>query len=90
MAQFLASKLRWLTLGEQYDWPTRSYGVTRTPFPGDLAALVAALFRPRHDIRPQSGVVLVYSGKDYMPVHRDVSEFCQRPLASFSLGRLSG
>ncbi|KAL1640827.1 hypothetical protein SLS58_006650 [Diplodia intermedia] len=85
MAQFLASKLRWLTLGEQYDWPTRSYGVTRTPFPADLAALVAALF-PRHSIRPESGVVLVYSGKDYMPVHRDVSEFCGRPLASFSLG----
>jgi len=30
--------------------------------------------------------VLIYSPKDYMPVHRDVSEECQRGLASFSLG----
>ncbi|KAF4545059.1 Oxidoreductase domain containing protein [Lasiodiplodia theobromae] len=83
MAQFLASKLRWLTLGEQYDWPTRSYGITRTPFPHDLSRLVTGLFP---HIRPESGVVLIYSGKDYMPVHRDVSEFCERALASFTLG----
>ncbi|KAH7050161.1 hypothetical protein B0J12DRAFT_710818 [Macrophomina phaseolina] len=82
-AQFLASKLRWLTLGEQYDWPTRSYGITRTHFPHDLARLVTGLFP---HIRPESGVVLIYSGKDYMPVHRDVSEQCERALASFSLG----
>lgn len=84
MAQFLTSKLRWLTIGDQYDWPTRSY--TRggpSSFPGDLASLVTGLF-PR--ITPQSGVVLLYAAKDYMPVHRDVSEECQTPLASFSLG----
>lgn len=84
MAQFLTSKLRWLTIGDQYDWPTRSY--TRdgpSPFPSDLSRLVQGIF-PR--IKPQSGVVLLYSGKDYMPVHRDVSEECQTPLASFSLG----
>ena len=28
----------------------------------------------------------MYSPKDYMPVHRDVSEECQRGLASFTLG----
>lgn len=83
LAQFLANKLRWLTLGEQYDWPTRSYGITRTPFPHDLSRLVTGLFP---HIRPESGVVLIYSGKDYMPVHRDVSEHCERALASFSLG----
>lgn len=81
--QFLYSKLRWLTLGEQYDWPTRSYAKHATPFPEDLARLVTGLFPP---IRPESGVVLIYSGKDFMPVHRDVSEQCQRPLASFSVG----
>jgi alkylated DNA repair protein alkB family protein 1 len=84
MAQFLTSKLRWLTIGDQYDWPTRSY--TRngpSPFPPDLAKLVQGLFP---HIRPESGVVLLYSGKDYMPVHRDVSEECQTALASFSLG----
>lgn len=83
MAQFLANKLRWLTLGAQYDWPTRSYGKTTTPFPPDLSRLVGGLFP---HMRPESGVVLIYSGKDYMPVHRDVSELCERALASFSLG----
>ncbi|KAF1834698.1 oxidoreductase domain-containing protein [Decorospora gaudefroyi] len=81
--QFLYTKLRWLTLGEQYDWPTRSYAKHATPFPEDLSALVTGLFP---HIRPESGVVLMYSAKDFMPVHRDVSEQCQRALASFSVG----
>ncbi|KAF2745985.1 hypothetical protein M011DRAFT_527167 [Sporormia fimetaria CBS 119925] len=81
--QFLYSKLRWLTLGEQYDWPTRCYAKHATPFPADLSKLVTGFFP---HIRPESGVVLLYSGKDFMPVHRDVSEQCQRALASFSIG----
>jgi DNA alkylation damage repair protein AlkB len=81
--QFLYTKLRWLTLGEQYDWPTRSYAKHATPFPKDLATLVTGLFP---HIRPESGVVLMYGAKDFMPVHRDVSEQCQRALASFSVG----
>jgi alkylated DNA repair protein alkB family protein 1 len=81
--QFLYSKLRWLTLGEQYDWPTRSYAKHATQFPGDLSKLVTGLFPHIH---PESGVVLIYSAKDFMPVHRDVSEQCQRALASFSVG----
>lgn len=81
--QALYSKLRWLTLGEQYDWPTRSYAKHATPFPDDLSALVTGLFP---HIRPESGVVLIYAAKDFMPVHRDVSEQCQTALASFSVG----
>lgn len=81
--QFLYTKLRWLTLGEQYDWPTRSYAKHATPFPGDLSTLVTGLFP---HIRPESGVVLIYGAKDFMPVHRDVSEQCERALASFSVG----
>jgi alkylated DNA repair protein alkB family protein 1 len=81
--QFLYTKLRWLTLGEQYDWPTRSYAKHATPFPGDLSELVTGLFP---HIQPESGVVLIYGAKDFMPVHRDVSEQCQRALASFSVG----
>lgn len=83
-AQFLAKKLRWLTLGEQYDWPTRSYPKHGpTSFPLDISKLVSGLFP---HIKAESGVVLLYSPKDYMPVHRDVSEQCERGLASFSLG----
>ncbi|KAF1346865.1 hypothetical protein BDV97DRAFT_228078 [Delphinella strobiligena] len=84
MAQYLLKKLRWLTLGHQYDWPTRSYsGHDSTRFPSDIRALVRALFP---SFESESGVVLLYSPKDYMPVHRDVSEQCTRGLASFSLG----
>ncbi|KAF2152120.1 oxidoreductase domain-containing protein [Myriangium duriaei CBS 260.36] len=82
--QFLSRKLRWLTLGTQYHWPTRSY--PRNPstiFPPDLSALVTGLFP---HITPESGVCLLYGPKDFMPVHRDVSEQCQRALASFSVG----
>ncbi|KAF1999844.1 oxidoreductase domain-containing protein [Amniculicola lignicola CBS 123094] len=81
--QFLHTKLRWLTLGEQYDWPTRSYAKHATPFPEDLGRLVTGLFP---HVRPESGVVLIYGAKDFMPVHRDVSEQCERALASFSVG----
>jgi DNA alkylation damage repair protein AlkB len=84
-AQFLQKKLRWLTIGDQYDWNTRAYPPSSpTPFPSDIAALVTTLFQ--NAFMPESGVVLLYSPKDYMPVHRDVSEECQRGLASFSLG----
>ena len=84
MAQFLSKKLRWLTLGSQYDWPTRAYPKnSKTDFPKDIAKLVAGLFP---HIRAESGVCLLYGGKDYMPVHRDVSEQCEKALASFSLG----
>lgn len=88
MAQFLLKKLRWLTLGQQYHWPTRSYsGHDSTRFPLDIAALVRGLFPDNKRIgNAESGVVLLYSPKDYMPVHRDVSEQCERGLASFSLG----
>jgi alkylated DNA repair protein alkB family protein 1 len=56
-------------------------------FPSDIARLVKGLFRGREEeFVPESGVVLIYGAKDYMPVHRDVSEECERGLASFSLG----
>ncbi|KAF2801431.1 uncharacterized protein BDZ99DRAFT_577573 [Mytilinidion resinicola] len=84
-AQFLQKKLRWLTLGSQYNWSTRSYPPSSpTPFPADLAELVTTLFKA--SFKPESGVVLLYSPKDYMPVHRDVSEESPRGLASFTLG----
>ncbi|KAN0089145.1 hypothetical protein V8E51_019405 [Hyaloscypha variabilis] len=85
MTQFLVKKLRWLTLGSQYDWTTRSYDKEKAmPFPVDIAKLVKGLFK--NAFEPESGVVLIYGAKDYMPVHRDVSEECERGLASFSLG----
>jgi DNA alkylation damage repair protein AlkB len=85
VGQFLRKRLRWLTIGTQYDWNTREYPTaSSTPFPEDIATLVTSLFQ--NAFTPESGVVLLYSPKDYMPVHRDVSEECERGLASFSLG----
>lgn len=86
-ATFLSRKLRWLTIGSQYEWKTRSYsGKDPTIFPPDMAALVEEIFRDINPFRSESGVVLLYSPKDYMPVHRDVSEECQNGLLSISLG----
>jgi alkylated DNA repair protein alkB family protein 1 len=84
MSQFLQKKLRWLTLGDQYEWSSRSYsGTDTTPFPSDIAQLITGLFG---SLKPESGVVLLYSKSDYMPVHRDVSEACENGLVSVSLG----
>ncbi|KAK6611837.1 alkylated DNA repair protein AlkB [Botrytis cinerea] len=84
-AQALQKKFRWLTLGSQYDWNTRAYpSSSPTPFPSDVSRLVTTLFQ--NAFTPESGVVLMYSTKDFMPVHRDVSEECERGLASFTLG----
>jgi alkylated DNA repair protein alkB family protein 1 len=93
-SQVLHKKLRYLTLGAQYNWATRAYPASPrdspTTFPADIRALVSTLFPTdpltRAQFRPESGVVLLYGAKDYMPVHRDVSEECERGLASFSLG----
>lgn len=45
-----------------------------------------SLFGDQGGLKAESGVVLLYGAKDYMPVHRDVSEECQRGLASFTVG----
>lgn len=82
--QTLSKRLRWLTLGTQYHWPTRSYPRDpTTAFPPDISTLVTGLFP---HIKPESGVCLLYGPKDFMPVHRDVSEQCEKALASFSVG----
>ncbi|RQM07467.1 hypothetical protein DH86_00002888, partial [Scytalidium sp. 3C] len=53
ISQFLHKKLHYLTVGSQYDWPTRSYPrETSTPFPSDIATLVTSLFG---DFTPESG-----------------------------------
>ena len=59
--QFLNKKLRWMTLGGQYDWTNKVYPFEQPPpFPPDI----------KHLIR----------------LHRVVSEECDQPLVSISLG----
>lgn len=80
----LEKKLRWVTLGGQYDWTAKEYPRERPPpFPPDIAAVLKSLF-PQVD--PQAAILNFYSPKDTLSMHRDVSEECNRGLISLSFG----
>jgi len=80
----LESKLRWVTLGGQYDWTKKVYPSEVPPeFPSDIAALMRGLFP---DVTPQAAIVNFYSPGDTLSVHRDVSEDCANSLISVSIG----
>jgi alkylated DNA repair protein alkB homolog 1 len=82
--QFLASKLRWMTLGGQYDWTNKVYPDEEPPpFPQDVATFLKDFFPT---IEPQAAIVNFYSPGDTLSVHRDVSEQCQKGLISISIG----
>lgn len=83
-SRFLNKKLRWLTLGGQYDWTLKQYPSSPPPaFPPDVAELIEGCFP---DMRAQAAIVNLYSPGDTLSLHRDVSEECGRPLVSVSLG----
>lgn len=80
----LEKSLRWVTLGGQYDWTKKAYPSEAPPqFPEDIARLIGALFS---DMEPQAAIVNIYSAKDKLSLHRDVSEEADRGLVSISLG----
>lgn len=80
--QFLRKKLRWMTLGGQYDWTNKVYPDELPPeFPEDMANLISSLF----GMKPEAAIVNLYSPGDTLSLHRDVSEECDRPLVSISL-----
>jgi alkylated DNA repair protein alkB family protein 1 len=80
----LEKKLRWVTLGGQYDWSAKQYPPEQPPdCPPDIGRLVSGLFPA---ITPQAAIVNVYSPGDVLSLHRDVSENCDRPLVSISIG----
>lgn len=82
-AQFLRKKLRWMTLGGQYDWTNKVYPSGPPPaFPSDVRALIEGAF----PMRAEAAIVNVYSPGHTLSLHRDVSEECDAPLASVSLG----
>ena len=82
--QFLTKKLRWVTLGGQYDWTDKKYPQGTPPeFPKDVAALVHQAFP---NVVPQAAIVNVYSTGDTLSLHRDVSEASSEGLVSISLG----
>lgn len=81
--QFLNKKLRWTTLGGQYDWTSKAYPSGPPPaFPPDIKDLIEGIF----PMKAEAAIVNLYSPGDTLSLHRDVSEECNRPLASVSLG----
>lgn len=81
--QFLNKKLRWTTLGGQYDWTNKVYPAGLPPaFPADTKQLIEVIF----PMKAEAAIVNLYSPGDTLSLHRDVSEECNRPLASVSLG----
>ncbi|THZ02539.1 oxidoreductase [Aureobasidium pullulans] len=84
MSSCLNRKLRWVTIGGQYDWTQKVYPSSAPPpFPEDVASLVEGLFP---SMRAQAAIVNLYTPSDTLSLHRDVSEECDRPLVSVSLG----
>jgi DNA alkylation damage repair protein AlkB len=80
----LDKKLRWITLGGQYDWTKKMYPNSPPPaFPLDIARLLRAAF-PETDA--QAAIVNLYSANDTLSMHRDVSEECDIGLISVSFG----
>lgn len=68
----LKKKLRWLTLGGQYDWNKKCYPTgDPPPLPPDLYELAHRL-APSTD--PQAAIINFYSPGDTLSLHRDVSE----------------
>ena len=85
LAQALGRKLRWMTLGGQYDWTAKRYpdGPPPPAFPADVAGLVHGLFP---DVVPQAAIVNLYSPGDQLAPHRDLAESVGKALVSISLG----
>lgn len=82
--QMLQRKLRWMTLGGQYDWTMKQYPKEEPPsFPSDIGHLLKCLFP---DVDAQAAIVNLYSPGDTLSLHRDVSEECNRGLISISIG----
>ena len=84
VAQFLRRKLRWLTLGNQYDWTQKIYPAVVPPgFPKDIGSVIHGMFP---DMQPETAIVNVYSPGDTLSLHRDISEDSSEGLVSVSFG----
>ncbi|CEN62019.1 Putative Oxidoreductase, 2OG-Fe(II) oxygenase family family (AFU_orthologue; AFUA_6G07990) [Aspergillus calidoustus] len=84
MQTTLTKKLRWVTLGGQYDWTAKVYPSERPPaFPEDIASLLRAAFP---ETEPEAAILNLYSPGNTLSPHRDVSEECDAGLISVSFG----
>ena len=83
VSHFLNQKLRWVTLGGQYDWTQKQYPSENPPFPADVGAFAHDLFP---DLKAEAAIVNIYRPGDTLNLHRDVSENCDKGLISISIG----
>ncbi|KAH7119678.1 alkylated DNA repair protein AlkB [Dendryphion nanum] len=84
ISQLLNRKLRWTTLGGQYDWTAKRYPDIPPPaFPKDIKTLLEGIW---HETKAEAAIVNLYSPGDTLSLHRDVAEFCDTGLISISLG----
>ena len=84
VSQFLNRKLRWLTLGGQYNWTEKKYPTEKAPsFPEDIAQFIHHIFPT---MKPEAAILNVYTPGDTLSVHRDVSEESHNDLISISFG----
>ncbi|KAL5203983.1 hypothetical protein ABZP36_008854 [Zizania latifolia] len=92
-ATTLFRKLRWSTLGLQFDWSKRNYDVSlaHNKIPDALAALAKMMAIPAmpsgEEFRPEAAIVNYYSPSDMLGGHVDDMEAdWTRPIVSISLG----
>ncbi|KAF2641183.1 hypothetical protein P280DRAFT_498083 [Massarina eburnea CBS 473.64] len=84
IAQLLNKKMRWMTIGGQYDWTEKRYPDSAPPvFPADIKDLLENTFS---DTKAEAAIVNLYSPGDTLSVHRDVAETSATGLISVSLG----
>jgi alkylated DNA repair protein alkB family protein 1 len=84
VSQLLHKKMRWMTLGGQYDWTRKCYPeTTPPPFPSDIRLLLESVFE---DTVAEAAIVNLYSPGDTLSIHRDVAESSATGLISISIG----
>lgn len=82
-------KLRWITLGGQYNWTDKVYPSFTPnshgfpPFPKPLADLLHGAFPT---ITPEAAIVNFYSPGDILSPHQDIAEISSADLLSASIG----
>ena len=73
-----------MTLGSQYDWTAKQYPIDEAQsLPSAISTFFNALFP---NVKPEAAIMNIYNPGDHLGMHRDVSEECDNPLISISLG----
>ena len=87
------SKVRWITLGYQYDWTSRTYSRENyVPFPVALGQLCKELTASIYDqsgftLNPEAAIINFYQNGNIMGGHKDDAELTtDHPVVSISIG----